>query len=294
MQDAVAQVQANLNLVDADAAVYVQLVLAGPAKVSDLAEALKIHRNDVYRTAERLMQRGLIEATLERPARYVAVDPQKVFDAEIAARLRSIDALKQTREHVTDLVSKIHLAASPTKSTYRVIQGRPDIYGNVRELIEGAKTSVTWATTLPASAVLWDLFGLYDTVRAAAKRGVDFRGLVRPEAGGLSRLEAALDLTNVELRNLEAAGIVRFLVVDDRELVMWVVNDPSESLYAGDEVAIRSTAPGFVEAQRFFFEQAWDRAPLLLPKAPTLTGRAHFPTPAPGELAFARSFQAAR
>ena len=50
------------------------------------------------------------------------------------------------------------------------------------------------------------------------------------------------------------------MVVDGKELLMWVVNDPSEALKSKEEVAIQTTAPGFVQAEGVFFEQAWANA----------------------------------
>ena len=46
---------------------------------------------------------------------------------------------------------------------------------------------------------------------------------------------------------------------------MFVVNDGSSSIHAEDEVALHTTAPGFIHAQRLFFDQMWASAPRLFP-----------------------------
>src|SRR5437879_6161205 len=136
LQDAIQHVSENLQIGPSDAAVYVQLCIGGPAKVSDLAEALHLHRNDVYRMAERRLSRGLIQTTVERPARYAAVDPEKVFDHEIGSRMAAVEALRSSRSEIASILTSLQLQGTkPTNGTYRVIQGRPEIYSQRDALI---------------------------------------------------------------------------------------------------------------------------------------------------------------
>lgn len=252
----------NLQIGGPDAALYVHLCMAGPAKVSDLADALKLHRNDVYRTAERLMQRGLIETTVERPARYVAVDPQKVFDTEITTRLKAIDSLKKSREEISSLLVQLHMSApQPSRGTYKVVQGRPEIHALRARLVAEAKSSVEWATSFGPSVPLADINGGLDAMLQRAQEGLRFRALVRATPHSASKMQPFLKCGNADVRRFEVDSVVRFLLVDDAQLLMYVVNDPSESLYAKEEVALHTTAPGFVHAQKVFFEQSWASAP---------------------------------
>jgi sugar-specific transcriptional regulator TrmB len=241
---------------------YVHLCMAGPAKVSDLAEALKLHRNDVYRTAERLMQRGLIETTVERPARYVAIDPQKVFDSEITTRLKAIDSLKRSREEISSLLLQLHMTApQPSRGTYKVVQGRPEIHAMRTRLVSEAKTSIEWATSFAPSVPMADLSGSLDAMMARVQEGVQFRALARATPHSLPKMQPFLKYDNAQVRRFEVESVVRFLLVDDAQLLMYVVNDPSESIYAKEEVALHTTAPGFVHAQKVFFDQSWASAP---------------------------------
>ena len=251
----------NLGIGGPDAALYVHLCMAGPAKVSDLAEALKLHRNDVYRSAERLMQRGLIETTVERPARYVAVDPKRVFETEIESRLKAIDALKRSREEVSSLLLQLHMTTpQPSRGTYKVVQGRPEIHALRNRLLADAKQSIDWATSFGPSVQLADLSGTLDAMLERTADGVRFRALARPVPHALPKMQAFLAHETAAVRRFEVESVVRFLIVDGHDLVMYVVNDPSESLYAREEVALHTTAPGFVHAQQVFFDQSWDAA----------------------------------
>lgn len=244
-----------------EATVYVHLCLGGPAKVGDLAAALKMHRNEVYRSTGRLVHRGLVEMTLERPARFAAVPPRQAFDAEIAARLGSISELRHMRDEVVPLLVTRETRATPeARITYKVIQGRREVFAARNHMIENAASSIDWATTFPGAVQLADVAGALDAMTRRLEEGVKLRALVGRNADReriLSRLEGR---RGVDIREFDVESTIRFLIVDGKELLMWVVNDESPSLDARAEVAIQTTAPGFVQAEAMFFEQAWGRA----------------------------------
>jgi sugar-specific transcriptional regulator TrmB len=252
-----------LGLGDSEAAIYVHLCLTGPAKAGDLAGALKIHRNEVYRSASRLVSRGLAEITLERPSRFSAVSPETVFETEIAARLTAVTELKSARDRVSPLLShaQAHLDAAP-RTTYKVVQGRAEIYAVRDRLVESARASIDWATTFPPSVPLADISGGLDLMLKRAKEGVALRAILRTSPATLPRVERFRGLA--QLREAPLDRTVRFVIVDGTSLLMWVVNDPSESLHAREEVAIHTTAAGFVQAEALFFDQMWAKAAPLL------------------------------
>lgn len=262
IKDTIDRVSADLDLSGPDAAVYVHLCTSGPAKVSDLADALHIHRNEIYRTTERLVQRGLAQATMERPARFVAVSPDQVFDKEIDRRLATIDNLRKSRTEVMALVEQLQtLAPAPPKGIYKILQGRPAIYAQRDQMIANARKSVDWVSSHLAMLQHADVSGALDLAQKRAAEGLAMRFLVRTTNETAGRLDEVRRLPSVAAREFACDVSVRFLIIDDTELLMWVVDDPSDSLYAGDEVAMYTTAPGFVTAQQQFLATAWERAP---------------------------------
>lgn len=262
IKDTIDRVSANLELTGPDAAVYVHLCTSGPAKVSDLADALHIHRNEVYRTTERLVQRGLAQATMERPARFVAVSPDQVFDTEIQRRLSTIDDLRKSRTEVMALVEQLHsLTPAPPKGIYKIIQGRPAIYAQRDQMIANARDRIDWVSSHIAMIQHADVTGTLELAQKRAGEGIDLRFLVRTTNETAPRLDDLRRMESVQAREFLCEVPVRFLIVDDNELLMWVVDDPSDSLYAGEEVAMYTTAPGFVTAQQQFLATAWERAP---------------------------------
>lgn len=276
VQDAVETLGHALQLGKSEAAIYVQLCVGGPAKAGDLASSLRMHRNEVYRGATRLVQRGLIEMTMERPARFAAVSPKQVFETEIATRLASVDELRSARDVVMPALYQLKLdPPRRSRSTYKVVQGRQEIFATRNRMIEDAERSMDWATTFDAAVPLIDASGGLALMARRVAEGVRLRALLKRDAEGASLLADLAASPVVELREFDVASTVRFFIVDERELLMWVVNDPGRALHAKDEVAIQTTAPGFVQAECLFFEQSWARAKphALSARAPSEQGR---------------------
>lgn len=249
-----------LDLAQSEASIYVHLCIAGPAKAGDLATALKLHRNEVYRNTARLLQRGLVEMTMERPARYAAIRPEQVFERELAARLASIQSLKDARTRVLDMLQSLEPPEpSERRSVYKVIQGRQEIAAAQNHMLGHATRRVQWASTFPATVKLADVTGSLETLAARAKQGVRLEAALRTGTAGWRALRESVP--GAELRELDIESDIRLMIVDERELLMWVVNDPTEGVKSKDEVAIQTTAPGFVQAQGVFFAQVWARAP---------------------------------
>lgn len=282
IQDAVEHVRETLNVSAVDAATYVKLCVGGPWKVSDLADAMEVHRNDVYRSLERLGARGLVETTLESPARYTAANPLRVLDLELEARMAALEALKASRERTTDLVRSLQREAQgPQKTVYRILQGRQEISAARRKLIAGAKEEILGLSTSPHAVAIAEFDGTLDALLAQVGGKPRMRLLLNVPQETLDHANLSSSRDNLEVRHLPTDRAVHLLIVDGSEILLSVVEDPSRSLYAPDDVALLTTASGLLEAERVFFEQCWASAQAS-PSAPAQEEEAAVRTPGAG------------
>jgi hypothetical protein len=258
MQDVIAHAGEALGVSAPDAATYMHLCVSGPSKVSEVADALHVHRNDVYRSLDRLTARGLVSTTLEKPARYIATDPREFLDVELSARLAALDELKDARERATSLLEELQATeSSPEKATYRVVQGRQEIGRERRRMLAEARDEILFMSTFPHTLVLGEFDGTTDALLARKDDGPAARFLLSIPPAVQKHLDTLLAHPRLEARRFDEPQDVRFLLVDDRELLLNVVNDSGHSLYAPSEVALLTSARGLVDAERLFFEQSW-------------------------------------
>lgn len=90
----------SLGFTETDAQVYVFLATEGPQKARDIAEALKLHSQQLYCSLKKLQSKGIVNASTEYPARYSAVLFDKVLDLLIKAKMEQQQALQESKEEL--------------------------------------------------------------------------------------------------------------------------------------------------------------------------------------------------
>lgn len=88
----------NLGLSGTDAEVYVFLAVDGPQRGKNIAEALNLYKQQLYRSLKNLRDKGIVCASPERPANFSAVPLEKVVDLFVKAKTEQAKALQESRE----------------------------------------------------------------------------------------------------------------------------------------------------------------------------------------------------
>jgi hypothetical protein len=151
------------------------------------------------------------------------------------------------------------LSPATPKGVYKILQGRTNIYNQRDQMIARAQKSVDWACSYGPTLHHDEVSGALDLLLERASQGIRTRVLTRAAGDVFRHFEESG--RSVDVREFATDTPVRFCIIDGKELLMWVMNDVSESLYAEDDVAIYTSAPGFVAAQEQFLATAWERAP---------------------------------
>jgi sugar-specific transcriptional regulator TrmB len=92
----------GIGLSRMDAEVYVYLAKKGPKKGHELADALQVTKQQLYPSLKNLKNKGIITASLERPALFSAVSFEKVVDLLIAIKVEQAKAIKETKKELLD------------------------------------------------------------------------------------------------------------------------------------------------------------------------------------------------
>ena len=88
----------DFGLKRTEAQIYAFLAKKGPQRGKDLARALKITRQKVYRSLKKLQQRGIVNSTINRPAVFSAVSIEVVLDMFIKTSIEETQRLMQNKE----------------------------------------------------------------------------------------------------------------------------------------------------------------------------------------------------
>ena len=90
----------RLGFTETDAQVYIYLATEGPQKARTTTEALKLNKQQLYRTLKNLQNKGAVKASPEHPARFSAVVFEKVLDQLIKTRTEQQKALQESKKEL--------------------------------------------------------------------------------------------------------------------------------------------------------------------------------------------------
>jgi sugar-specific transcriptional regulator TrmB len=90
----------NLGFKRVDAEVYLFLTMTGPQKARNIANALRLQKQQLYRSLKTLQNRGMVHASLESPAYFSAVQLDIVVDSLAKAKKEQVITLQQSKEEL--------------------------------------------------------------------------------------------------------------------------------------------------------------------------------------------------
>lgn len=134
---------ATLGLSGNQFKVFLYIGKYGSKTAIEICRALRMHRTEVYSLLKRLMNLGIVSATLERPIRFRAVPPdvamEIILDAE-KERLRSIEMQKTS---VLDLWNTLpnfmRGNLEEVEEKFQIIKGVDQIHSKMKQMISQSK-----------------------------------------------------------------------------------------------------------------------------------------------------------
>lgn len=260
----------EIGLGEDEARVYVALRRLGPAKARDVAAAVDLPRPKSYRLLEHLTRRGFVAATLARPTRFQAIEPERLFRELRSEQDSRRDELGRAERDLLPALAALGATHSQNGevATFRVVQGRSELTRvSARLLREATATVDLFDTPLRPGAALvpgnvWA--AMPGAILARGRSALRGRLLIEAELAALAPV-VELEAMGAELRVAPCSGHARFLVVDGRELLL----DLSAGIERRAEhaAALWSDASALVGTFASLFEATWRAAPTRAPGA---------------------------
>jgi sugar-specific transcriptional regulator TrmB len=97
----------GLGLRELDAEVYVFLATNGPQEAKNIAIALKLYRQQLYRSLKNLQSKGIVNASPEQPVRFSAVLFERVLELFLKAKIEQQQTLQESKEELLSSWRKI-------------------------------------------------------------------------------------------------------------------------------------------------------------------------------------------
>jgi sugar-specific transcriptional regulator TrmB len=267
-QEKVLKTLVSLGLTPLDAKVYVLLAKKGPIKARDAAKALKISKQRLYPIIKNLQSKGIVNSTLERPARFSAVPFEKMLDSFLKAKMEQARRIQQNKDELLSDWQSIAIAeseSSPAKFT--VIEGRSYVYSKIQQMIKDTESHLSFVATVPSLARA-DQFGLFDAAFNHPLRSkIRFRFLTELSEQNANALKALLKKKPKADFNIEGKApdlglklCPRMVIRDEEEAAFFIDPRKGEVASEQDDVCLWTNCKSLVHAFLAMFEDLWRNA----------------------------------
>jgi sugar-specific transcriptional regulator TrmB len=207
-----------LDLDDLEAKVYLNLLRAGPITASALAKELDIDRARMYRTVDKLVSRNIISTTLSSPKLCIAADPHDALKIALGKKEDEVNKIKKSGEAIIDKINnEINTNQNNTVPTFRVVQGRQNIYADIAHVIENSTGVIYIATTLDDVARMYHST-IPEKITLCEKNGGKVRLLVDMNDPKLAPFVKRFNATETRIGKLPSKG--RMVVQQEKKMIM--------------------------------------------------------------------------
>ncbi len=207
-----------LDLDELEAKIYLNLLRVGPITASALAKELDIDRARMYRTVDKLVSRNIISTTLSSPKLCIAVNPHDALKIALGKKEDEVNKIKKSGEAIIDKINNEFTTNQiSTVPTFRVVQGRQNIYADIAQLIENTTDVIYIATTLDDVSRMYHST-IPEKITICEKNGGIVRLLVDMNDPKLAPFVKRFNATETRVGKLPSKG--RMIVQKDKKMIM--------------------------------------------------------------------------
>ncbi len=207
-----------LDLDELEVKIYLNLLRTGPITASALAKELDVDRARMYRTVDKLVSRNILSTTLSIPKLCIPVEPKEALKLALRKKEDEVKKIKKSGQGIVKKISsELAVTEGITVPTFRVVQGRGNIYTDIAQIIE-ASTDVLYIVT-----TLEDISKMYHSVipekiKLCEKKGGIVRLLVELDDHQLVPFVKRFNATETRVCKLPSKG--RMIVQPDKQMIM--------------------------------------------------------------------------
>ncbi len=264
-QEEVLKTLRNLGLTSLDSKIYIYLSKKGPQKGNEIAKALKVQKQQLYRSLKSLQRKAVASATLEHPARFCAVPFENVLDLFIKTKLEEAQIVQAEKTRLLSSWQAMQTAEVPDPlARFMVIEGKNVVYSRIKQMIDATQKQLSVVSTVSGLARA-DQFGLLGAGFGRRLRSqVRFRLLTSLSKENVGVMQALLkEMPKVdmrfEIRNPTVGSSVfpRMVIRDQEEAIFFINPDADESLPERDSLCLWTDCKSLVRSFSAMFEELW-------------------------------------
>lgn len=246
----------GFGLSEKEALLYLHLLKYGPKTPSTLAKSLHTYREDVYRTLNSLIEKGMVKPSLDAPTVYAAVDLDTALESALAKRETELREMEMLKLQLNELPQQQQLRPAAEGVNIKILKSVKEVVTVAKPLIDSLQEELLLAIPAPAATIATRL-----DIKGAASEFVT--------SGGKVRILTDISYSNVDtMRELmESGGEMRHFnqhqmpfVVFDRKVAMSGINVEFAHFSLSQPIAALWTDdPAYAQYLAATFEILWNQ-----------------------------------
>jgi len=264
-QEPVLKALVDIGLTQMDSQVYLLLTKKGPLKGKEIFKTLKINRQQLYRSLKNLQNKGIVNSTLERPARFSAISFENVLDMFIKSKADEAQRLQQHRNEILSLWQSAEISESVDASAkFMVIERTNNIYLKVMRMIDETQSQLSIITTVQGllNASKFGVFEAGFTHPLKSKIQVRYLTGISQQNVGIMKtlLKSKLDnQLSIEGRSIDSdlKLMPRMVIRDDEEILLFISSQADMFSSEREDTGFWTNSKSLVHAFKAMFEEHW-------------------------------------
>jgi len=243
------------GLSDRESLVYLSLLANGKQSAGEIAKAVEIRRMEAYRIIKRLADSGVVVAAPGNPVRYTGEPIEQVVAMMMDRQMKKLDEMEKGRAEVVSIGRTFAPQAGKREEySFKMVQGREQIYAQVLRMVAGAGASLEMVLTRNDLTQL-HLLGLAESLKEARKRGVRARVISVCDHQTTEASEATLRAA--ELRHSDDFAKSRIVLADSGQVLVSLVLDDVVGRKNERDVAIWTNSGDYAGTMLPMFDKAF-------------------------------------
>ena len=249
----------NLGLTCLEAKIYNSLVETGAAKVEKISKSSHVSRPDVYRTARKLQEIGLLESKITRPLIFKAIPPKIAIRSLLNHKKKNFEDLKsQTSLLLSTLEENTKKEPIQEECQYVLVPSKEAFISRVNQSISYSKKSIEIVTS--CKRLQYSCYSFSESLKKAWTRNVKCRVLIeRPNSDQKIMFEKCYPKPWAEIRTIALIPSAVIGIFDNQEV--FILTTSTAGLR--DSSALWSNNRSVVSLAKHYLDTMWFEAQSL-------------------------------
>ncbi|MGZ4881795.1 MAG: TrmB family transcriptional regulator [Halobacteriota archaeon] len=142
----------GFGLTDKEAHAYFYLLKYGPKTPSPLAKALHTYREDMHRTLNSLIDKGMVRPSLDSPTVYAAVELESALESALKKHESELREMERRKRELEELARQERFRPSDEVATFKIIKSLKELLTTMLPIASSVEKQ--WDSLVPESAVI--------------------------------------------------------------------------------------------------------------------------------------------